>query len=123
MSHCCACARQRCEVEPGAGGGRRSRDTACGAIRPGARNIFPPKPLPNTPSVRERTEGKERQADASGMIPSDIYHQRASECLQLAEGSSDIAERTRWRELALCWLRLSEYAEQFRPAERPLRMA
>jgi hypothetical protein len=44
------------------------------------------------------------------MIPSDIYHQRASECLQLAEGSSDIAERTRWRELALCWLRLSEYA-------------
>src|SRR5262245_43115046 len=61
--------------------------------------------------------------DASGMIPSDIYHQRASECLQLAEGSSDIAERTRWRELALCWLRLSEYAEQFRPAERPLRMA
>lgn len=57
------------------------------------------------------------------MIPSDIYHRRASECLQLAEGSSDIAERTRWRELALCWLRLSEYAEQFRPAERPLRMA
>ena len=56
------------------------------------------------------------------MIPSDIYHQRASECLQLAEGSSDIAERTRWRELALCWLRLSEYAEQFRAAERPLRM-
>jgi hypothetical protein len=57
------------------------------------------------------------------MIPSDIYHQRASECLQLAEGSSDIAERTRWRELALCWLRLSEYAEQFRSADRPLRMA
>jgi len=82
-----------------------------------ARNIFPPKPLPNTPWARN-----DRQ-DASGMIPSDIYQQRASECLQLAEGSSDIAERTRWRELALCWLRLSEYAEQFRPAERPLRMA
>ena len=100
-----------------------ARDAACGAIRPAARNIFPPKPLPNTPSVRERTEGRNDRQDASGMIPSNIYHQRASECLQLAEGSSDIAERTRWRELALCWLRLSEYAEQFRPAERPLRMA
>jgi hypothetical protein len=88
------------------------------AVMPGAaRNIFPPKPLPNTPWARN-----DRQ-DASGMIPSDIYQQRASECLQLAEGSSDIAERTRWRELALCWLRLSEYAEQFRTAERPLRMA
>jgi hypothetical protein len=100
-----------------------ARDTVCGAIRPGARNIFHPKPLPSTPSVRERTEGRNDRQDANGMIPSDIYHQRASECLQLAEGSSDIAERTRWRELALCWLRLSEYAEQFRPAERPLRMA
>jgi hypothetical protein len=72
---------------------------------------------PSEPRARNDSQ------DASGMIPSDIYHQRASECLQLAEGSSDIAERTRWRELALCWLRLSEYAEQFRPAERPLRMA
>jgi hypothetical protein len=51
------------------------------------------------------------------MIPSDVYQQRASECLQLAERSSDISERTRWRELALCWLRLSEYAEQFHPMD------
>ncbi|MGA7486079.1 MAG: hypothetical protein WBW74_03940 [Xanthobacteraceae bacterium] len=57
------------------------------------------------------------------MIPSDVYHQRASECLQFAEGTSDIEERTRWRELALCWLRLSEYAEQFRSGERRLRAA
>lgn len=57
------------------------------------------------------------------MIPSDVYHERVSECLQLAERSSDIEERTRWRELALCWLRLSEYAEQLRPGERRLRAA
>jgi hypothetical protein len=30
------------------------------------------------------------------------------------ERSHDVAERTRWRELALCWLRLSDHAEQFR---------
>jgi hypothetical protein len=48
------------------------------------------------------------------MIPSDVYQQRASECLQLAEQSSDIGERTRWRELALCWLRLSEHADKLR---------
>jgi hypothetical protein len=89
----------------------------------GARNIFPLKPLPNTRPFGSEPRARNDRQDASDMIPSDIYQQRASECLQLAEGSSDIAERTRWRELALCWLRLSEYAEQFRPAERPLRMA
>jgi hypothetical protein len=57
------------------------------------------------------------------MVPSDVYQQRVSECLQLAERSSDIEERTRWRELALCWLRLSEYADQLRPGERHLRVA
>jgi hypothetical protein len=57
------------------------------------------------------------------MIPSDIYQQRASECLRSADASSDIAERTRWRELALCWLRLSERAEEFRSGEKQLRPA
>jgi hypothetical protein len=48
------------------------------------------------------------------MIPLDAYQQRASECLQLVERSRDVEERTNWRELALCWLRLSEHAERFR---------
>jgi hypothetical protein len=54
---------------------------------------------------------------------SDIYHQRASECLKLAEGTSDISERMRWRDLALCWLRLSDYAQELGPAEGRLRTA
>jgi len=57
------------------------------------------------------------------MIPSELYQQRASECLQLADRSSDIEERTMWRELALCWLRLSEFADQFRSGENYFRMA
>jgi hypothetical protein len=57
------------------------------------------------------------------MIPSELYQQRASECLQLADRSSDIEERTRWRELALCWLRLSDFADQFRSGESRFRMA
>ena len=51
-------------------------------------------------------------------MPRNPYHQRASECLQFAEGASDMDERTTWRELALCWLRLSEHAEKFRYAEK-----
>jgi hypothetical protein len=47
------------------------------------------------------------------MIGLDAYQQRASECLQLVERSRDVEERTTWRELALCWLRLSDHAEQF----------
>jgi hypothetical protein len=57
---------------------------------------------------------------------SNVYHQRASECLKLAEGSSDMNERMRFRELALCWLRLSDYAEdaqELGPADRRLRTA
>jgi hypothetical protein len=57
------------------------------------------------------------------MIPSELYQQRANECLQLADRSSDIEERTRWRELALCWLRLSDFADQFRAGETRLRVA
>ena len=48
------------------------------------------------------------------MDPQDAYQQRVSECAHFAEQSVDEKERMTWRELALCWLRLSEYAEQFR---------
>jgi hypothetical protein len=47
-------------------------------------------------------------------MPIDAYRQRASECLRLAATSPDMDERTTWRELALCWLRLSEHAEELR---------
>ena len=49
-------------------------------------------------------------------MPPDAYQQRANECIQSAQGSPDIDERTTWRNLALCWLRLSDYAERFRGA-------
>ena len=49
------------------------------------------------------------------MILLDAYQQRASECLQLVERSRDLEERTTWRELALCWLRLSDHADRLRP--------
>jgi len=48
------------------------------------------------------------------MVPRDAYQQRVSECAQFAEQAVDDEERMTWRELALCWLRLSEYAERFR---------
>ena len=51
------------------------------------------------------------------MVPKDAYQQRVSECAQFAEQAVDDKERMTWRELALCWLRLSEYAEQFRQQE------
>jgi hypothetical protein len=47
-------------------------------------------------------------------VPVDPYQQRASECLWLAQRSPNAEERVTWRELALCWLRLSEHAERFR---------
>jgi hypothetical protein len=47
-------------------------------------------------------------------MPRDAYQQRASECLRLAEKSTTLEERATWRELALCWMRLSERAEEFR---------
>jgi hypothetical protein len=49
-----------------------------------------------------------------GMFATDVYQQRASECLELAEQASDIGERTTWRELALCWLRFADHADRFR---------
>jgi hypothetical protein len=54
------------------------------------------------------------QGLASAVIPLDVYQQRVTECLQLVERSRDVEERTNWRELALCWLRLSDHAERFR---------
>jgi hypothetical protein len=47
------------------------------------------------------------------MASQDQHHQRASECLRLAEQPVDEKERKAWRELALAWLRLSEHAEGF----------
>jgi hypothetical protein len=47
-------------------------------------------------------------------MPIDAYQQRANECFRLAANSPGMDERTTWRELALCWLRLSEHAEEFR---------
>jgi len=48
------------------------------------------------------------------MVLQDPYQQRANECLRLAEQSLEDEEKTTWRQLALCWLRLSDHAEQFR---------
>jgi hypothetical protein len=48
------------------------------------------------------------------MLPVDTYERRASECLKFAETSPNFDDRTTWRELALCWLRLSDHAERFR---------
>jgi hypothetical protein len=48
------------------------------------------------------------------MFPLDSYHRRANECLGLATASNDFDERRAWRELAMCWLRLSEHADHFR---------
>jgi hypothetical protein len=48
------------------------------------------------------------------MVSQDQYQQRASECLRLADQSLDEKERKTWRDLALCWLRLSDHAEEFR---------
>ena len=61
--------------------------------------------------------GCEHRAGAQvrcAMASENQYEQRASECLRLAEQSADEKESTGWRELALCWLRLSEHAEGFR---------
>lgn len=56
------------------------------------------------------------------MAPLDTYQQRANECIEFAKTSRDFGERTTWRELALCWLRLSEHAAEFRSrATRPMR--
>ncbi len=47
-------------------------------------------------------------------MPIDVYQERASECLRLASDSPDMDDRRALRELALCWLWLSDRAEEFR---------
>jgi hypothetical protein len=47
-------------------------------------------------------------------MPTDVYQERASECLRRASDSPDMDDRRALRELALCWLRLSDRAEEFR---------
>jgi hypothetical protein len=42
-------------------------------------------------------------------MPLDAYQQRARECLQMAGRAASEEDRTTWRELALCWLRLSAH--------------
>jgi hypothetical protein len=47
-------------------------------------------------------------------MPTDVYQERASEALRRASASPDMDDRRALRELALCWLRLSDRAEEFR---------
>jgi hypothetical protein len=47
-------------------------------------------------------------------MPIDVYQERARECLRLASASMDIDDRRALRALALCWLRLSDRAQEFR---------
>jgi hypothetical protein len=47
----------------------------------------------------------------------DRYQQRAVECFSLAEGFSDPRRREAMRQLAMCWLRLSEQANESRHRE------
>jgi hypothetical protein len=44
----------------------------------------------------------------------DVYQERARECLRRASASPDMDDRRALREFALCWLRLSDRAEEFR---------
>lgn len=57
--------------------------------------------------------GAGAQVRVSAMVLQDPYQQRANECLRLAERSFDEKAKKMWRQLALCWLRLSDHAEQF----------
>jgi hypothetical protein len=47
-------------------------------------------------------------------MPLDAYHQRASECLKLAQTAPRAQDQVTWSELALYWLRLSEFADRYR---------
>jgi hypothetical protein len=47
-------------------------------------------------------------------MPLDLYERRASECLRFAQKSSNPDGRSAWRNLALCWQRLSTHAEELR---------
>jgi hypothetical protein len=48
------------------------------------------------------------------MTPSEFYHKRAVECLLLGDEMSDLHGREVMHELAACWLRLVERAEEKR---------
>jgi hypothetical protein len=58
------------------------------------------------------------------MTPAEFYRQRATECFALADQISDPREREITHELALCWLRLLDRAnENGRQAASPDRNA
>jgi hypothetical protein len=44
--------------------------------------------------------------------PADLYRQRAVESLAMAEGLADPQQCKLMHELGLCWVRLSEHAEE-----------
>jgi hypothetical protein len=48
------------------------------------------------------------------MTPTDFYQLRAVECFMLADQISDLQEREVMHELALCWLRLLDRANEIR---------
>jgi hypothetical protein len=48
------------------------------------------------------------------MTPTDFYQLRAVECFMLADQISDLQEREVMHELALCWLRLLDRANETR---------
>jgi hypothetical protein len=48
----------------------------------------------------------------------DRYQQRARECLQMAGRAAVEEDRSTWRDLARCWLRLSAHAAQSQQSER-----
>jgi hypothetical protein len=45
--------------------------------------------------------------------PADLYHQRAVECLRMADEMTDPRKREVMQELALSWLSVSERAEEY----------
>jgi len=51
------------------------------------------------------------------MGSADRYQQRAMECYSLAEVFSDPRHRQVMRQLAICWLRLSEQTNESRQRE------
>jgi hypothetical protein len=48
------------------------------------------------------------------MTPTEFYQLRAVECFMLADQISDLQEREVMHELALCWLRLLDRANETR---------
>jgi hypothetical protein len=54
------------------------------------------------------------------MSSADLYQQRATECYALAESISDPLRREMMRQLAICWLHLSEQANGTRQRETGL---